>query len=92
MALMICSLAMILSVSAQTPKLPAEFKPTDESFKQYQYPEWFRDAKFGIWAHWGYRLFHVRETGTPRKCIKTRLGTGVKMPSAINRMNITLTI
>ena len=29
------------------------FKPTDESFKTYQYPEWFRDAKFGIWAHWG---------------------------------------
>ena len=29
------------------------FKPTDESFKQYQYPDWFRDAKFGIWAHWG---------------------------------------
>ncbi|MEO6524503.1 MAG: alpha-L-fucosidase [Mucilaginibacter sp.] len=30
-----------------------QFKPTDESLKQYQYPEWFRDAKFGIWAHWG---------------------------------------
>jgi len=29
------------------------FKPTDESFRQYKYPEWFRDAKFGIWAHWG---------------------------------------
>lgn len=29
------------------------FKPTDESFRQYQYPEWFRDAKFGIWSHWG---------------------------------------
>ena len=29
------------------------FKPTDESFGQYKYPEWFRDAKFGIWAHWG---------------------------------------
>jgi alpha-L-fucosidase len=29
------------------------FKPTDESLKQYRYPEWFRDAKFGIWAHWG---------------------------------------
>ncbi len=26
---------------------------TEESFKEYQYPEWFRDAKFGIWAHWG---------------------------------------
>lgn len=29
------------------------FKPTDESLKQYKYPEWFRDAKFGIWSHWG---------------------------------------
>jgi alpha-L-fucosidase len=29
------------------------FKPTDESLKQYSCPEWFRDAKFGIWAHWG---------------------------------------
>jgi alpha-L-fucosidase len=30
-----------------------KFKPTEESLKQYAYPEWFRDAKFGIWAHWG---------------------------------------
>lgn len=30
-----------------------KFKPTDESLKQYAYPEWFRDAKFGIWSHWG---------------------------------------
>ena len=29
------------------------FKPEYESFKQYQCPEWFRDAKFGIWAVWG---------------------------------------
>lgn len=29
------------------------FAPDLESFRQYQYPEWFRDAKFGIWAHWG---------------------------------------
>ena len=29
------------------------FKPTEESLKNYKYPEWFRDAKFGIWAHWG---------------------------------------
>ncbi|WP_183559613.1 alpha-L-fucosidase [Mucilaginibacter sp. SP1R1] len=29
------------------------YQATDESLKQYQYPEWFRDAKFGIWAHWG---------------------------------------
>jgi alpha-L-fucosidase len=30
-----------------------KFEPTWESLKQYQTPEWFRDAKFGIWAHWG---------------------------------------
>jgi alpha-L-fucosidase len=29
------------------------FKPTDESLKKYQCPDWFRDAKFGIWAVWG---------------------------------------
>jgi len=28
------------------------FEPSWESLKQYQCPEWFRDAKFGIWAHW----------------------------------------
>lgn len=29
------------------------FKPDSSSLKQYKCPEWFRDAKFGIWAHWG---------------------------------------
>ncbi|HBC88577.1 MAG TPA: alpha-L-fucosidase [Lentisphaeria bacterium] len=29
------------------------FKPDWESLKQYRVPEWFRDVKFGIWAHWG---------------------------------------
>ncbi|WPU94849.1 alpha-L-fucosidase [Mucilaginibacter sabulilitoris] len=29
------------------------FKPNWDSLAQYQVPEWFRDAKFGIWAHWG---------------------------------------
>ena len=28
------------------------FKPTWDSLAQYRCPEWFRDAKFGIWAHW----------------------------------------
>ncbi len=42
-------------LSAQQNKTLPEgpFKPTDESMKQYQYPEWFRDAKLGFWAHWG---------------------------------------
>ncbi len=29
------------------------YEPTWESFAKYECPEWFRDAKFGIWAHWG---------------------------------------
>ena len=30
------------------------FQPTWESLAgQYQVPDWYRDAKFGIWAHWG---------------------------------------
>jgi alpha-L-fucosidase len=29
------------------------FQATRESLKTYRAPEWFRDAKFGIWAHWG---------------------------------------
>lgn len=28
------------------------FKPTWESLLDYEAPEWYRDAKFGIWAHW----------------------------------------
>lgn len=30
------------------------YEPTWESLSQYgEAPEWFQDAKFGIWAHWG---------------------------------------
>src|SRR5262245_3409666 len=29
------------------------FQGTRESLEAYRCPEWFRDAKFGIWAHWG---------------------------------------
>ena len=29
------------------------FKPNWNSLSAYQTPEWYRNAKFGIWAHWG---------------------------------------
>jgi len=50
--------AIFLILSHNTPLSAQEtkddkFKPTDESLQQYKYPAWFRDAKFGIWAHWG---------------------------------------
>lgn len=30
-----------------------EFKPEFESLRQFECPEWLKDAKFGIWSHWG---------------------------------------
>ena len=39
---------------AQEPMKTGQFEPTWESLRSgYQVPEWFRNAKFGIWAHWG---------------------------------------
>lgn len=35
------------------PAVAGKFEPTWQSLSQYEVPEWFRNAKFGIWAHWG---------------------------------------
>ena len=40
-------------VAKNIPPVPIHFQPTWQSLAQYQVPEWFRDAKFGMWAHWG---------------------------------------
>ena len=32
---------------------PGPFKATRASLDAYRVPDWFRDAKFGIWSHWG---------------------------------------
>ena len=42
--------------AAQTAALEIQkgpFQGTRESLKNFRIPDWFRDAKFGIWAHWG---------------------------------------
>jgi alpha-L-fucosidase len=38
---------------ARDPIQSGPFQPTWESLRTFQCPDWFRDAKFGIWAHWG---------------------------------------
>lgn len=38
---------------AQEPMDKGVYEPTWESLCNYEVPEWFRDVKFGIWAHWG---------------------------------------
>jgi alpha-L-fucosidase len=43
---------VIVDTSSE-PMVDGVFRPEWDSLKQYETPEWFRDAKFGIWAHWG---------------------------------------
>jgi len=48
--------AFITAAFAQNNDLPlaaGKFDAANSSLAKYQYPDWFRDAKFGIWAHWG---------------------------------------
>jgi alpha-L-fucosidase len=40
---------------------PLHFEANIESLQQYECPEWFRDAKFGIYMHWG--VYSVAEMG-----------------------------
>lgn len=35
------------------PMEQGKYQPTWESLQNYEVPEWFKNAKFGIWAHWG---------------------------------------
>jgi alpha-L-fucosidase len=49
-------LMVLLSLAACRPTpdgTTAKFTADWESMRQYRVPEWFRDAKFGIYFHWG---------------------------------------
>ena len=44
------------AIALQSPtsnRMGARFQPTWDSLAEYVVPTWFRDAKFGMWAHWG---------------------------------------
>ncbi len=52
--IIICT--FLLSISANLAySQEVKFEPLswDELARQYKCPEWFRDAKFGMWFHWG---------------------------------------
>jgi len=42
-----------LNPEGSTEHVKIPFSPTWDSLKNYKVPEWYKDAKFGIWAHWG---------------------------------------
>ena len=46
----------IMTLLAALPLLAGaaqEYEATQASLVNYQAPEWYQDAKFGVWAHWG---------------------------------------
>ncbi len=50
-ALTFCDVGIASSAAAEPARI--SFQPTVESLKQYETPEWFEDAKLGIYMHWG---------------------------------------
>lgn len=60
---LLLTLACSTGIKAQEYKVPVtnenekmaegQYQPQWESLKKHKTPEWFRNAKFGIWAHWG---------------------------------------
>ena len=57
--------ALLVGAICSVPPAPGhtaeEYDATVESLQQYQCPDWFRDAKFGIYLHWG--AYSVVERG-----------------------------
>ena len=47
------SLAQKSDADLNLPIAPGPFAASMDSLTKQDCPEWFRDAKFGIWAHWG---------------------------------------
>ena len=44
--------AVEIAAPKELPIAAVSFQADWKSLQQYECPEWFRDAKFGIWAHW----------------------------------------
>jgi alpha-L-fucosidase len=59
-ALTVVSFALVSLMERPTHAVN-EFEATVESLRAYDCPEWFRDAKFGIYVHWG--VYSVVERG-----------------------------
>ena len=54
-------LCPLLLFSSVLPLIGKNYEPTVESLQGYECPNWFRDAKFGIYLHWG--AYSVAEQG-----------------------------
>jgi len=50
--IVVIALGMLVLISCQS-KQKEIYEPTWESLQKHQAPQWFSDAKFGIFIHWG---------------------------------------
>jgi alpha-L-fucosidase len=69
------SLGIFIIAKAQIREAP--YQPNWESLSQYKCPEWYKDAKFGIFIHWG--VYSVPAFGSewyPRWMYKDTLAWG----------------
>lgn len=58
--MLVCSIQLLAAQTYQSPVrsgnepiAEGKFAPDWQSLQHYKVPDWFRNAKFGIWAHWG---------------------------------------
>jgi len=43
----------LIPVAAAQPATEKQYQPTSESLRTHKVPQWYEDAKFGIFIHWG---------------------------------------
>jgi alpha-L-fucosidase len=49
----LCILVLIVISCHKQKRKTQQFEPTWESLNKYEIPQWYKDAKFGIFIHWG---------------------------------------
>jgi len=52
---------LIFGMGCSEQMVGGKFEANPESLKQYRCPDWFRDAKLGIYVHWW--VYSVAERG-----------------------------
>ena len=53
MLLLLCATATAQKPTENVEIATGQYAPDWNSLSDWECPEWFKDAKFGIWAHWG---------------------------------------
>src|ERR1019366_5703015 len=85
-AVAISTLAVALAARAEDrPVPPREYAPDWGSLASYEAPDWFRDAKFGIFMHWGVQSVRRRRTtgGSLARCTSSRARRGAAPTTTI---------